>query len=119
MSRPVVLVDLAIDSPPHSPPSMTVLGPTRAPVELAGRTLLALFGRVEARDVADVNLLAQRFGKEALLSQAESLDAGFDHTVLAQMMGTLPRFADEEIPLGQDDIPAANAFFGGWIDELR
>ena len=98
---------------------MTVLGPTLAPVELAGRKLLALFGRAEARDFADVYLLAQRFGKEALLSQAESLDAGFNRTVLAQMMGTLRRFADEEIPLGQYDIPAAKAFFGGWIDELR
>jgi hypothetical protein len=47
-----VLVDLAIDSPPHSPPTMAVLGPTLAPVELAGRKLLALFGRAEARDPA-------------------------------------------------------------------
>ncbi len=111
-----VLVDLAIDSPPHATPTMTVLGPTLAPVELAGRKLLALFGRAEARDFADVYLLAQRFGKEALMQEAELLDAGFDRTILAQMIGTLGRFADDEIPLG--DIPAAKAFFGDWIDEL-
>jgi hypothetical protein len=113
-----VLVDLAIDSPPQSAPTMTVLGPTLAPVELAGRKLLALFGRAEARDFADVYLLVQRFGKDALLKQAASLDAGFDRTVLAQMMGTLQRFADDEIPLGHDDIARAKAFFSAWTDEL-
>jgi hypothetical protein len=114
-----ILVDLAIDSPPHSPPTMTILGPTLAPIELAGRKLLALFGRAEARDFADVYLLVQRFGKDALLKEAASLDAGFDHTVLAQMMGTLGRFADDEIPLEQADIPGARTFFEAWIEELR
>jgi hypothetical protein len=113
-----VLVDLAIDSPPHIPPTITVLGPTLAAVELAGRKLLALFGRAEARDFADVYLLAQRFGKHALLEQAGSLDAGFDRTVLAQMLGTLGRFEGDEIPLGDDDLRAARTFFSSWIDEL-
>lgn len=111
-----VLVDLAIDSPPRTAPTVTVLGPTLAPPELAGRKLLALFGRAEARDFADVFLLAQRFGKEALLEQAESLDAGFDRTVLAQMVGTLGRFEDEEIPLGREDLRAAKTFFRAWIE---
>ena len=34
-----VLVDLAIDSPPNRRPTVTVLGPTLAPLELAGRKL--------------------------------------------------------------------------------
>lgn len=34
-----VLVDLAIDSPPNRTPTVTVLGPTLAPLELAGRKL--------------------------------------------------------------------------------
>jgi hypothetical protein len=114
-----VLVDLAIDSPPHAAPTVTVLGPTLAPVELAVRKLLALFGRAEARDFADVYLLVQRFGKETLLREAESLDAGFDRTVLARMLGTLGRFEDEEIPLSDNDLPAAKAFFRSWIAELR
>jgi len=42
-----VLVDPAIDSPPSAPPTMTILGPRLAPLELAGRKLLALFGRAE------------------------------------------------------------------------
>lgn len=77
---------------------MTLLGPTLAPLELAGRKLLALFDRAEARDFADVYVLAQRFGKDALLEQARSLAAGFDLGVLVQMMETLGRFVDDEIP---------------------
>ena len=97
----------------------TVLGPTLAPLELAGRKLLALFGRAEARDFADVYVLAQRFGKDALLEQAEALDAGFDRKVLAQMIGTLGRFADDEIPLAANDVPLARTFFSAWAEELR
>ncbi len=108
------LVDLAIDSPPQSQPIITVLGPTFAPLELAGRKLLALFGRAEARDFADVYVLAQRFGKNALIEQAQALDAGFDLDVLAQMIGTLNRFDDHEIPLSREKLPIARAFFASW-----
>lgn len=113
-----LLVDLAIDSPPSTPPTVTVLGPTLAPLELAGRKLLALFGRAEARDFADVYLLAQRFGKDALLDQAADLDAGFERLVLARMMGTLGRFLDDEIPLGQSESAAARVFFNSWSAEI-
>lgn len=113
-----VLVDLAIDSPPDRAPTMTVLGPTLAPLELASRKLLALFGRAEARDFADVFLLGQRFGKEVLLESAASLDAGFERTVLAQMMRTFDRFADDEIPLDHEDVSQARAFFVAWVEDL-
>lgn len=112
------LVDLAIDSPPHARPTITVLGPTLAPLELAGRKLLALFGRAEARDFADVYVLAHRFGKEALIEQARTLDAGFDLGVLAQMMGTIGRFDDHEIPLAPEELPMARTFFREWAREL-
>ena len=113
------LVDLAIDSPPQRKPTTTVLGPTLAPLELAGRKLLALFGRAEARDFADVYVLAQRFGKGALIEQAQALDAGFDLDVLAQMMGTLSRFDDHEIPLSREELPLLRVFFASWVSELR
>jgi hypothetical protein len=93
------LVDLAVDSPPHSRPTVIVLGLTVAPLELAGRKLLALFGRAEARDFADVHDLADRFGTQALIEEAQVLDGGFDLGVLAQMIDTLGRFDDDEIPL--------------------
>lgn len=113
-----VLVDLAVDSPPSSPPTMTLLGPTLAPLELAGRKLLALFGRAEARDFADVYVLAQRFGKGALLAEAATADPGFDEQVLAQMMTTLDRFADEEIPIALGTVSELGAFFVHWTEEL-
>jgi hypothetical protein len=112
------VVDLAIDSPPHSRPTITVLGPTLAPLELAGRKLLALFGRAEARDFADVYVLAHRFGKAALIEHARAFDAGFDLSVLAQMIRTIERFDDNEIPLAADDLPVARAFFADWASEL-
>jgi len=49
-----VVTDLAVDTPPDFPASSTAAGPTLAPEELAGRKLLALFGRAAARDFADV-----------------------------------------------------------------
>lgn len=112
------LVDLAIDSPPHAQPAITVLGPTVAPHELAGRKLLALFGRAEARDFADVCVLAQRLSKEALVERARSLDAGFDLEVLAQMVRSIDRFDDQEIPLAADQIPKLRTFFADWVREL-
>ena len=112
------LVDLAIDSPPVSRPTVTVLGPTLAPRELAGRKLLALFGRAEARDFADVYLLAQRFGKDTLLDQATAIDAGFDSRVLAQMIRTIGRFEENEIPLPSAARHAARAFYSDWSAEL-
>lgn len=112
------LVDLAIDSPPHDGLIVTVLGPTLAPLELAGRKLLALFGRAEARDFADVYVLAQRFGRKALVAQAQALDAGFDSAVLAQMIRTIGRFGKEEIPLPKEELPKALEFFSEWANEL-
>ncbi|HEU0286694.1 MAG TPA: nucleotidyl transferase AbiEii/AbiGii toxin family protein [Nocardioidaceae bacterium] len=113
-----MLVDLALDSPPTTPPAMTVLGPTLAPIELAGRKLLALFGRAEARDFADVYVLVQRFGKPMLLEQADDLDVGFDRAVLGQMMRTLDRFDDDEIPMPPDEIGDVRTFFADWAAEL-
>ena len=112
-----VLIDLAIDSPPVATPTVTLLGPTLAPLELAGRKLLALFGRAEARDFADVYALARLFGKEALIEQAAAIDAGFELSVLAQMLGTMSRFVDDEITLG-DEVAAARSFFRSWAAEL-
>lgn len=112
------LVDLALDSPPQTKPTITVLGPTLAPPELAGRKLLALFGRAEARDFADVYLLAQRFGKELMIEQAQTLDAGFELRVLAQMLRTIERFDDHEIPLVGDELPKLRDFITDWASEL-
>jgi hypothetical protein len=106
------------DSPPASPPTTTLLGPTFAPLELAARKLLALFGRAEARDFADVYVLQQRFGTRALLDLATQIDPGFDEHVLAEMLMTLGRFGDDELPVDHDDLPAMRAFFAAWAAAL-
>jgi hypothetical protein len=113
-----VLVDLAIDSPPHLAPTMTLLGPTLAPLEPAGRKLLALFDRAEARDFADVYSLAERFGQDALLNEASAADPGFNKQVLAQMMRTLDRFSNDEIPASAEVVPEIRLFFARWAAEL-
>lgn len=113
------LVDLAIDSPPQSRPTIIILGQTLAPLELAGRKLLALFGRAEARDFADVYVLAQRFGRDDLIEQAQALDPGLDLDVLAQMIEALGRFDDHEIPLSHEELPARRQFFANWAREFR
>ena len=94
-----VLIDLAVNAPPDLPASATPAGPTLAPEELAGHKLLALFDRAAARDFADIYVLARRFGKDLLLARAAQIDAGFDTKVLADMIATLDRFTDSEIPI--------------------
>lgn len=114
-----VLVDIAVNAPPESPASATAAGPTLAPEELAGHKLLALFDRAAARDFADVYVLARLFGKDVLLARAARIDAGFDARVLAGMLVTLDRFADDEIPLPDGTSAAAlRAFYAGWRSEL-
>jgi predicted nucleotidyltransferase component of viral defense system len=114
-----VIVDLAIDVAGNRPPVVTIVGPTFDPEELAGRKLAALFSRAEARDFADVYVLAQRFSKELLLERAAEDDLGFDHRVLAEMMRTLDRFTDEELPVGSSNVDAVRAFFRDWAIELE
>jgi hypothetical protein len=114
-----VLIDLAVNAPPDLPASATPAGPTLAPEELAGNKLLALFDRAAARDFADIYILARRFGKEVLLARAAQIDAGFDVRVLADMMATLDRFTDSEIPVPDGSSAAElRAFYAAWRSEL-
>jgi Nucleotidyl transferase AbiEii toxin, Type IV TA system len=114
-----VLVDLAVNAPPDLPASATAAGPTLAPEELAGHKLLALFDRAAARDFADVYVLAHRFGKDALLARAAQIDAGFDAKVLADMIASLDRFTDDELPLtGGSSAADLRAFYTAWRSEM-
>lgn len=113
-----LIVDLAVDSPPGRPATASVLGPTYAPEELAGRKLLALFDRAAARDFVDVFVLADRYGKQALLKQALAIDAGFDHHVLSQAFATLGRYADADLQVPADQVQRLRDFFSQWQTEL-
>ena len=63
-----VLVDIAIDVAAGHAPVVSIVGPTFDPEELAGRKLVALFDRAEARDFADVFVLAQRLARRSSCS---------------------------------------------------
>ena len=81
--------------------------------------LLALFDRAAARDFADVYVLAHRFGKDVLLARAAQIDAGFDPKVLADMIATLDRFTDHELPVPDGSSAAGlRAFYAAWQSEL-
>lgn len=114
-----LLVDLALDAPPHEPTAMSAAGPTFGLEELAGRKLIALFDRAEARDFVDVYALARRFPKPVLLTHAAAVDTGFDRLVLAEMVDTLSRFTDAELPVAESDIADLRRFFAEWATELR
>jgi hypothetical protein len=114
-----VLVDLAVDATPERPPTMSVAGPTLDPDDLAARKVIALFDRAEARDFADVYTLATRYGPARLLELAAAADAGFDVDVFADMLESLARFADEEIPAPGGDVTAIRAFAADWAASLR
>jgi Nucleotidyl transferase AbiEii toxin, Type IV TA system len=114
-----VLVDLAVNAPPDLPASVTAAGPTLAPEELAGHKLLALVDRAAARDFADVYVLALRCGKHALLARAAQIDAGFDAKILADMIATLDRFADSEIPMPDSpSVAELRTFYATWRSQL-
>jgi len=116
--RPTHDLEFAIDSAAGRPPVISIVGPTFDPEELAGRKLVALFSRAEARDFADVYVLAQRFDRTTLLQRAHEVDPGFDRVVLAEMMSTLDRFADNELPIGSADVTAVRTFFADWARKL-
>ncbi len=110
-----LLVDLAVDSPPLDAPTITAVGPTYPPRELAARKLLALFDRAEARDFVDVHRLSERFGLDDLLNLAAELDEGFTPALLAEMLSSHKRFTDNDFA----DLGAAPAGLRAWVEEWR
>jgi hypothetical protein len=113
-----LIVDLGIDSPPEEPVGKTDLGPTLSPRDLAARKTLALFGRAEARDFADVYDLARRYGRDQLLAWATADDAGFDQQVFAGMLASMDRLADEDLPVLPRHVKDLRAYFRDWAAEL-
>lgn len=114
-----LLVDLALDSAPSRPSTASVAGPTFGLEELAGRKVIALFDRAEARDFADVYVLAQRYDKSCLLAWAAEVDAGFSLAVFADMTGAVARFGDDELPVDAEQVGPLREFFAAWATELR
>lgn len=114
-----LLVDIALDSQPGEPPTMSVAGPTHALKELAGRKVVALFDRFAARDFVDVFALSRTYSKADLLAWARDLNQGLEVPYFVQALDVLPRYTDLDLSLGDVDVTALRAFFSAWADELR
>jgi hypothetical protein len=113
-----LLVDLAVDSPPLGTPTLSAVGPTYPPEELAARKLLALFDRAEARDFVDLHTLSERFDLDRLLDLAAQLDDGFSPALLADVLPSHRRFTDNDfVELGGDPLEL-RAFFDRWRNHL-
>ena len=110
-----LLVDLAVDSPPLGAPTITAVGPTYPPRELAARKLLALFDRAEARDFVDVHTLSARFDLDQVLGLAGDLDKGFTAALLAEMLASHHRFTDDDLA----DLGGNPSKLRAWADEWR
>jgi Nucleotidyl transferase AbiEii toxin, Type IV TA system len=114
----VVRVDLALDSPARLPIAPSSVGPTLAPIELAGRKLLALFDRAQPRDFVDVFELVRRFGKKAVLSAALDIDPGLDSGYLAVALRRAKVFAPTEFPCEETSVVEIVRFADDWASEL-
>ncbi len=64
-------------------------------------------------------MLAHRFGTDVLLARATQIDAGSGTKVLADMLATLDRFTDDEIPVPDgSSVDDLRAFYATWRPEL-
>lgn len=113
-----VYVDLALDSPPTAEPTITIAGPAFAPYELAIRKTLALFGRAEPRDFADVYALHQQFDRADILLEAVDTDTGFDLQVFVQMLRSHRRLRDEDFPKTTARVEELRTYFDAWADQI-
>jgi hypothetical protein len=89
-----------------------------SPRDLAARKTLALFGRAEPRDFANVYELAGRFRRDRLLAWAAADDPGFDLRVFGEMLASIDRLDDDDIPVSRRDIGPLRDFFLSWAADL-
>lgn len=114
-----LLVDLALDSVPGMAPTASIVGPTFAPEELAGRKLVAQFDRAESRDFTDGYALRTRFDQVSLLTRAAEVDRGFDQLIFASMLDSLDQFLDSMIPVAAEEVPRLRPYFAEWASAPR
>jgi hypothetical protein len=94
------------------PGTTTSLGPTLSPRELAAGKVLALFGRVQPRDLADVAALVGHYPLEDMLADAKIKDPGFDRRIMAQMVRMVVARPDSQWPAGVDIAAVREFGFG-------
>lgn len=113
-----VAIDFCTDTPATQSVIHTPVGPTYCGPELAGRKMLALFSRATARDFVDVYVLAIRFGRDIIFSEAQKLDAGFGVEPFVEAIARLSIFKDTDLPIDQERVPELREFFRKWAAAL-
>jgi Nucleotidyl transferase AbiEii toxin, Type IV TA system len=98
------------------------LAPTLTGEELAVDKVLAVFGRAEARDFADLMALEPRYGLDRLCKLAAEKDLGFDLAVFAEMLGRVGRLRRDEFELDDAEYEQLRGAVDLWREralELR
>lgn len=97
-------------------------GPVLHRDDVAAGKMEALFSRAEARDFIDVDALIRAgYSREELIGLAAQRDAGFDKSVLAQMLAGVARFSDRQFlvyGVDQTRVDGIRAQFEDWRQEL-
>ena len=114
----LVRVDLALDSAARLPIISSPIGPTLAPLELAGRKLLALFDRAQPRDFVDVYELVRRFGADRVLASAGDIDPGFQTEHLVVALRRISVFGADDLRCDDQRYEQIRRFSTDWASEL-
>lgn len=88
--------------------------PTLSSEELAVDKVLAVFGRAEARDFADLSALEPRYGLKHLFKLAAEKDRGFSPDMFADMLGRFSRLRRDEFDLADEAYVALSQAIADW-----
>lgn len=90
--------------------------PTLTSLELAVDKVLAIFGRAEARDFADLMALTPRYPLAQLFALARDKDRGFEVKYFVEMLGRFERLRREEFDLDDVAFERLRVAVAGWRD---
>lgn len=88
--------------------------PTLSSQELAVDKVLAVFGRAEARDFADLSVLEPRYGLRRLFQLAAEKDRGFSPDAFAEMLGRFSRLRRNEFDLSDEAYAELSQVIVDW-----
>jgi len=117
-----LLAALAPGDRPAYPATLTLLGPTLAANELAGRLVAAVAQRAGGLgipgDLVDVEALSRRYPRRRLVRLASEADPRFDPAALARALTSLSDLPDGDLPARPDRLPQLRGFARRWAAEL-
>jgi hypothetical protein len=96
------------------PPVPGEPAPTLTSLELAVDKVLAIFGRAEARDFADLMALCDRYPLERVFVLAREKDRGFEVKYFVEMLTRFQRLRREEFDLDDDGYERLRQTVDGW-----